>query len=108
MEVIFEDKDLEELIITGKNRKYKNIARDKKLLKELLEVYNLFVWLSSIDKIKEYSFLHYEKLKHEYSGKSCVRPFGNKRVERLIFTENDNKIEITILELDNTHYGNKK
>lgn len=30
MEVIFEDKDLEELIITGKNRKYKNIARDKK------------------------------------------------------------------------------
>lgn len=108
MIIIFKDKDLEELIITGKNRKYKNIARDFDLVKKLVKTYEILKHSESIKQVALHSFLHYEKLKHEYSGKSCVRPFGNKRVERLIFTENDNKIEITILELDNTHYGNKK
>ena len=62
----------------------------------------------NINVMAKISFLHYEKLKHSYSGKSSVRPFGKRRVERLIFTENDNKIEITILEMEDNHYGNKK
>ena len=32
----------------------------------------------------------------------------NGRVERLIFTESEEGIEIEILELNTTHYGNKK
>lgn len=47
------------------------------------------------------------KVKHDYTGISSIRIVQN-RVERLLFTENENKIEITLLKLDTTHYGNKK
>ncbi|MDO5760352.1 MAG: hypothetical protein Q4Q06_04945 [Bacteroidota bacterium] len=108
MIITFEDKDLEELIITGKNRKYKDIAKDFLLVKKIVKTYEILKHSENIKQVAQHSFLHYEKLRYGYSGKSSVRPFGSKRVERLIFEEKENKIEITILELDNTHYGNKK
>lgn len=54
-----------------------------------------------------YSFLHYERLTDNMSGRSSVR-IMNGRVERLIFTESEEGIEIEILELNTTRYGNKK
>ena len=41
MEISFDDKDLEELIFTGKNRKYKKLSKDKVFMKALVDVYNL-------------------------------------------------------------------
>ncbi len=41
MIIIFKDKDLEKLIITGKNRKYKDIAKDFSLLKKLIRAYEI-------------------------------------------------------------------
>ncbi len=51
------------------------------------------------------SYLHYEKLKHK--PLSSVR-IMNGRIERLLFRETDEGLNITIIELNNDHYGNKK
>jgi hypothetical protein len=64
--------------------------------------------MTSVEKTSDlvpYSYLHYEKLKH--INLSSVRIMNN-RVERLLFIENEDGIEITLIELNETHYGNKK
>ena len=50
------------------------------------------------------SYLHYEKLKGV--GMSSVRVM-NGRVERLLFHEYDDGIEISLIEMDDTHYGQR-
>lgn len=105
MEIFFEDKDLEELIFTGKNRKYKKLSRDAKFLSSLIDVYNYINAAENIKALEAYSFLHYERLKH--IALSSVRIMNN-RVERLLFKELENGISITIIELNEKHYGNKK
>ena len=69
MQIIFDDKDLEELITTGRNSKYKKYTRNKKFMTALATA-----WM----------------------------------VERILFREFDGGIRITVLSLDDTHYGNKK
>lgn len=105
MNILFEDENLEELIFTGKNRKYKKYSRDMKFMTNLLSVYNYIHAAENVKALEAYSFLHYEKLRH--IGLSSVRIMNN-RVERLLFREFEDGISITIIELDNTHYGNKK
>ena len=106
LKITFSDEDLEELITTGKNSgKYEKLARDKKFVQRLAIVYSTMASVENTEGLKQYSFLHYEKLKHV--NQSSVRIMNN-RVERLLFIENENGIEITIIELNNTHYGNKK
>lgn len=63
--------------------------------------------VESTEELKYFSFLHYEKLKYQKKPKSSVR-LVNGMVERLLFTETDDGIEVELLEIDNTHYGNKK
>lgn len=63
--------------------------------------------VNNASELVNFSYLKYEKLKHGLSGLSSVRIMSN-RVERLIFRETEEGIVITILELDNTHYGNRK
>jgi hypothetical protein len=104
--VEIEDKDLEELIFTGKNHKFKKLSKDKRFMQALLHVYNTLRSAESIAQYSEYSFLHYEKLKNNLYI-SSVRIMSG-RVERLLFTEHDNGIRIAIIELNETHYGNKK
>lgn len=55
--------------------------------------------------LSKYSFLHYEKLKKD--PRSSVR-LVNGLVERLLFTETNNGIEVELIEIDSTHYGNRK
>jgi plasmid maintenance system killer protein len=99
--IIFEDLDLQELIETGKNRKYKVYARDPRFMQRLVTAYNTMRSVDHTSELSNYSFLHYEKLK--YNGLSSVRVIQN-RVERLIFRETDRGLVITLLELNNTHY----
>ena len=40
MQIIFDDKDLEELITTGRNNKYKKYSRNEKFMKALAVAYN--------------------------------------------------------------------
>lgn len=101
------DEDLRELILTSKNAKgkYKILARDKKFVTKLTDIYNLMCSVEHVSVLKNYSFLHYEQLKH--ISMSSVRIL-NGRVERLLFTESEDGIQITLIEISEDHYGNKK
>ncbi len=107
MKILFEDKDLEELIETGYNHRYRKYARDPIFMEKLKQAYKFMKSSDKASDLSYYSVLKYEKLKHQYRGKSCIRVM-NGRVERIIFKEIDRGIIINILELDDTHYGNKK
>jgi plasmid maintenance system killer protein len=103
--VRFEDRDLEELLLTGKNKKYKLYARDKNFMQRLRNVYNTISSVNNTSELSYFSFLHYEKLK--YCNLSSVRIIQS-RVERLLFSESDEGVVITLLEINKSHYGNKK
>lgn len=60
--------------------------------------------VDKVSDLKPISFLHYEKLK--YRAESSVR-IVNRRIERLLFIEKEDGIEVTLIEIDRTHYGNK-
>lgn len=104
MNVSFEDIELEKLIITHQSKKYKKYTRDKKFLWALDRVFNDLQGVAKCSDLKQLSYLHYEQLKR--IGLSSVRVM-NGRVERLLFKELENGIRITIIELDETHYGQR-
>lgn len=106
MKVNISDKDLDELIRTGKNNKYKKYSKDRRFMVGLARVYKVMLNVADTNGLKPYSFLHYEKLANNMNL-SSVRVL-NGRVERLLFRELEDGIEITIIELNNDHYGNKK
>ena len=100
------DKDLFELITTGTNGgKYKKLSRDKKFVIKLTNIYNLMASVENVSDLKQYNFLHYEELKH--ISLSSVRILNN-RVERLLFKETEDGLEIALIEINEDHYGNKK
>ena len=106
MRVIAES-DLGELILKGYNRKYQDVARNSVLMKGLKRAVRIMESVASSDVLARYSFLHYEKLRYELSGYSSVR-LSNSFVHRLIFQEEDDQITLHLIEIDDTHYGNKK
>ena len=110
MKVIFKDNALSELYETGKtkDRKYKQICKNKKLIEGYIRAVGIMYDVDSTDDLKPFSFLHYEKLKYQRDeSKSSVR-LVNGMVERLMFVETDDGIEVELIEIDSTHYGNKK
>lgn len=106
MKVIAEG-DLRELLLTGENRRYKAIARNRDLLDGLNRAVSFMIAAENIDNLKSASFLHYEKLKYSYSGLSSVR-LSNRYVHRLIFLEEGDRITLKLIKIDDTHYGNKR
>lgn len=109
MNIIFKEEALSELYTEGKtkDRKYAKLCRNKKLVEGYQRAVSLMYSTDRADSLKMYSFLHYEKLKYQDTPKSSVR-IANGQIERLIFTENDNGIEVELIEIDSTHYGNKQ
>ena len=107
MNVIFIDNALQELYETGKttDSRYKKLCRNKSFVGDYIGVIDLMVSVDKVDELRTYSFLHYEKLKHR--PESSVR-IDNGRVERLLFTEHEDGIEVRLIEIDSTHYGNKR
>ena len=106
MKIVFEDTDLEELITTGRNSKYKKYTRNAKFMKALATAYNYLRMVDMANNLRAISFLHYEQLAGT-NGMSSIRVL-NGMVERILFREYDGGIIITVLSLDDTHYGNKK
>lgn len=106
MKVISEG-DLKELILTGYNRKYRDVAQNPALIKGLQRVLEVMMSVESVADLNKFSFLHYEQLKYEYNGLSSVR-LSNRFVHRLIFEEQNDKISLKLIEINDTHYGNKK
>ena len=105
--IVIMSKDLRELFTTGKNRACKEIERNPELRAGFVQAIQIMIMAGSINEIKAYSFLHYEQLRHEWSGYSSVR-LSNRYVHRLIFKEIEDRLEIQIIDIDDTHYGNKK
>lgn len=107
MKVHFKDAALAELYETGKtkDRKYKQLCKNKKLIDGYIRAVAIMFDVQSTANLKIYSFLHYEQLKKD--PRSSVR-LVNGLVERLLFTETDDGIEVELIEIDSTHYGNKK
>lgn len=98
--------DLEELFVTGKSKVYKDVERIRELYDGFTRALYIFSITSNTDELKKYSYLHYEKLKYQFSGFSSVR-LSNRYVHRLLFTESEEGIEIRLIDIDKTHYGNK-
>ncbi len=73
MEVLFEDEALEELYLSGKSsdKKYKKLSRDQKLVEGFRRAVDVMRSLDNVTELKNYSFLHYERLK--YRNESSVR-----------------------------------
>ena len=105
MKVEISDDDLKELIETGHNNKYKRYSKDKRFMEGLAKAYKIMLTVEKARELIAYSFLHYERLRNN-AELSSVRVV-NGRVERLLFRETEDGIEITIIELNNDHYGNK-
>lgn len=107
MNVIFADSALQELYETGvtKASRYKKLCRNRTFVEDYIGVVDLMYSVEKVDDLKIYSYLHYEKLK--YRPESSVR-IDNRRVERLLFTEHEDGIEVRLIEIDSTHYGNKR
>lgn len=109
MRIVFEDIGLQELYEYGQtqDRRYRKYCKDRKFISMLTLKINIIQSASSYEELKRISPLHYESLKHGYSGLSSFR-VGNGYVERVICRENREYIELVLLALDDTHYGNKK
>lgn len=107
MKIHFKDEALSELYETvkTKSRKYKQLCKNKKLVDGYIRAVGIMFDVDSTAELSMYSFLHYEKLKKD--PRSSVR-LVNGLVERLLFTETDDGIEVELIEIDSTHYGNKK
>lgn len=107
MKITFKDESLSELYETGKtkNRKYKQLCKNKRLVDGYIRAVGIIYQTETTKELHEYSFLHYEKLTHD--PRSSIR-IVNGMVERLLFTETEDGIEVELIEIDSTHYGNKK
>lgn len=104
---VIADGDLAELLTTGNNRKYKVIARTPAAMNGLKRAVEILLSVSCVEELSSFSFLHYERLKYEMKGLSSIR-LSNRFVYRLIFKEELDKITLKLIEIDDTHYGNKK
>lgn len=105
MKVFFDEEELEQYVATGKSKKYRKYAQDKRFTQALQRAIGVFQAVAWTSELVEYSFLHYEKLKHYDLSSIRILP---RRVERLLFREMEDGVEVVIIELDDTHYGNKK
>ncbi len=98
--------DLLELYLTGKSVRYKDISRNRTLMEGFMYSIRLMKEVDSAEELRQISRLHYEKLKYQYSGLSSVR-LSNRFVNRLLFEEIDDGVVVRLIEIDDTHYGNK-
>ena len=105
MNVLMTD-ELKGLYLTGKSKVYKDVERNPVLYKGFTRAVDSMMSSPNIEDLKKLSFLHYEQLKYQYSGFSSVR-LSNRYVHRLLFTESENGIEVQLINIDDTHYGNK-
>lgn len=107
MRVIFEDEGIKELLERGKSNRYKKVSKSPKLMQGLRNAYRIMAMVASVEALKGFSHLHYERLKFLNSGKSSVR-IVNGSIERLIFRELEDGVVVELIEIDDTHYGNKR
>lgn len=107
MIIEIEDKKLESLILYGKSedKEYRKLQCKKTFMKDLDKVISILRMVPNTMGLSSYRSLHYERLKYDLSGLSSVR-IGFKSPYRLLFTEFDDGIRISLIEIS-SHYGDK-
>ena len=107
LNIIFKDESLEEIYQYGttKDKRYRKLCRNNSFVMAFQRVIRTMEGVENTSKLSDFSYLHYEKLKHR--GQSSVR-IKNDMVERLLFTETEDGLEIELIEIDRNHYGKKK
>lgn len=100
-------RELYELYTEGKSREYKDVAMNKELYAGFVRAVRSMEFAEKVAALRQLSYLHYEKLRYQLSELSSVR-LSNRFVHRLIFRELEDGIQVDLIEIDNTHYGNKK
>lgn len=98
--------DLLDLYSNGYSNHYKEIAKNPVLLKGFIRIVETMKAVERVEDLKKFSWMHYERLKYDYSGYSSVR-LSNAYIHRLIFEEQEGGVEAHLIEIDDTHYGNK-
>lgn len=78
------------------------------MVKGYIRAVSMIYNVESTEELKVFSFLHYEKLRHQKDKSISSVCLVNGLVERLLFSETDDGIEVELIEIDSTHYGNKK
>lgn len=92
MQVNISDKDLEELILKGKNNKYKMYSKDKRFLEGLARVYKIMHIVATAEDLGHYSYLHYKKLANNVylslirvvNGRVELKGYCSKRLTRVL------------------------
>lgn len=110
MIIRFRENCLQELYETGNTKasKYKTLCRNKALVEGYQRAVDNMAIVDCTEDLKQISFLHYEKLKHNTGENLSSIRIKNGAIERLIFTEFDGGIEVELIEINDTHYGNKR
>ena len=101
------NQDLLELYQTGKSNRYKDVARNRALMDGFIRAVNYMKMVTCSNELQRFSYLHYEHLRHQWSGFSSIR-LSNRYVHRLIFTETPDGFQVKLIDIDDTHYGNKQ
>lgn len=100
------NQDLLELFQTGRSKRYREVARSRDLMVGFTRAVKTMMTVNDVDELSRFSYLHYEQLKHQWSGYSSVR-LSNSYIHRLIFRETTDGLQVELIEIDDTHYGNK-
>ena len=100
------NQDLLELYQTGKSKRYREIERNRELLSGFIKAVKTMMTVNDINELSCFSYLHYERLKYELADYSSVR-LSNRYVHRLLFKETTDGLEVKLIKIDSTHYGNK-
>ena len=101
------NRDLLDLYESGRSKAYKDVARNSELMEGFRRAVRMMTLVTSAAELGGFSYLHYEQLKYQWSGFSSVR-LSNRYVHRLIFKETDDGLQVEIIDINNTHYGNKR
>ena len=99
MNIIFKEEALSELYETGKtnDKKYKKLCKNKRLIDGYVRVVNTLYNVESTEELKVFRFLHYEKLRHQKDKPISSVRLVNGLVERLLFSETDDGIEVELI-----------
>ena len=104
--IVLMNQELLDLYQSGKSKRYQEVERNRELLEGFIRAVNTMITANNVSELSGFSYLHYEKLKYQWSGYSSVR-LSNRYVHRLILKETTDGLEIELIEIDDTHYGNK-
>lgn len=109
MKIIFVNEELRRFVVEGTTTKkvYAKYLKDERFMSKLRFQIDLISVATSFSQLYDISPLHYEKLKYSRSGLTSFRIMKN-RVERVICREENDTVSLLILQIDESHYGNKK